>query len=238
MDLSNVGIVIYRGLVSLVTLFLVTKVIGKKQVSELSLFDYVIGISIGNFAAEMTINTDSPEMHGILAVVLFGAIAYFVSWITMKNMTLRRFFIGTPTIIIQDGKLLRKNMQKVRVDVNDLLQECRLKGFFDISQIAYALMESNGEMSILPKANYQPLTPNTTNLKVKKEQLIGNVVIDGKIMTHNLHLFNKDESWLKKELAIKGYKDLNKILLCTMDSDYKVTIYENNKNIAVLDILE
>ena len=101
--------VILRCLVSLVTLFFVTKMIGKKQVSEFSLFDYVIGISIGNFAAEMAINLDSEYLHGTIAVIVFGLVAYLVSIITLKSLKARKFFIGDPTIIIEDGKILYKN---------------------------------------------------------------------------------------------------------------------------------
>ena len=155
MNLDTFGAVTYRALISLFTLFIITKIVGKKQVSELSLFDYVIGISIGNFAAEMTINTDSPEINGIWAVILFGLISYLVSIITMKSIGLRRWIMGTPTIIIQDGKILRKNMKKVRLEMNELLEECRIKGYFDISQIAFGIMEVNGEMSFLPKSKYK-----------------------------------------------------------------------------------
>ena len=106
--------VLLRALSSLLVLFLVTKILGKKQVSQLSLFDYVIGISIGNFAAEMTINLESEEFYGILAVIIFGLIAYLVSILTMKSIKLRRFFMGTPTILIQNGKILDNNFHKVK----------------------------------------------------------------------------------------------------------------------------
>ena len=143
--------VILRCLVSLVTLFFVTKMIGKKQVSQFSLFDYVIGISIGNFAAEMAINLDSEYLHGTVAVIVFGVVAYFVSIITLKSLKARKFFIGDPTIIIEDGKILYKNLKRAKFDVNDLLEECRINGYFDISEIDYALMEANGKISFLPK---------------------------------------------------------------------------------------
>ena len=109
-----------RAILSLITLFLVTKMLGKKQVSQLSLFDYVIGISIGNFAAEMTINLETNEINGILAVVLFGVFAYFISYLTTKSIYLRRFFQGTPTIIIQNGKILEQNLKSQK---KALLQE-------------------------------------------------------------------------------------------------------------------
>ena len=227
-----------RALLSLITLFLVTKMLGKKQVSQLSLFDYVIGISIGNFAAEMTINLDSQYLNGIFAVVIFGLVAYLVSILTMKSIWLRRYFMGTPTLLIQSGKILEKNMRKVKMDINDLLEECRGAGYFDISEIEHAIMEANGMLSVLPKAENRPLTPKDMNLKPAREGLVANIVIDGKIMINNLKNMHKTEEWLKKELKVKGYQDLDKILLATLDINEKVTIYERNLDQPIFDVLE
>lgn len=237
-DFKELLDVTIRAISSLVTLFLVTKMLGKKQISQLSLFDYVIGISIGNFAAEMTINLESNELNGIWAVILFGLFAYMISWLTMKSIILRRFFMGTPTIIIQDGKILEKNLKKVKFDINDMLEEIRGEGYFDLSQVEYAVMEANGKFSILPKPEYRPVTPNDMKLKVPKESLCANIIIDGKIMYNNLDNINKDEKWLNKELKKKGYGDISKILLATVDNNQKITIYERNYNIDSKDVLE
>ncbi len=227
-----------RAISSLLTLFLITKMLGKKQVSQLSLFDYVIGISIGNFAAEMTINLESNELNGIWAVVLFGLFAYLVSYLTMKSIVLRRFFMGTPTVLIQDGKILEKNLKKVKFDINDMMEEIRSSGYFDLSQVEYALMEANGKLSILPKPEYRPITPKDMSIKVNREGLCANVVIDSKIMHNNLKNMNKDLKWLDKKLREKGYTDLSKILLVTLDTNEKITVYERNENIKPKDVLE
>lgn len=227
-----------RAILSLITLFLITKMLGKKQVSQLSLFDYVIGISIGNFAAEMTINLESDYLHGILAVVIFGIVAYLVSILTMKSIHLRRYFMGTPTLLIQDGKLLEQNMKKVKYDVNDLLEQCRTNGYFDLGEIKYALMEANGTLSILPFETERPLKVKDMKIKPKKEGLCANVIIDGKVMPNNLKNCNKDETWLKKELKIKGYTDLQQILLATVDVNEKLQVYERNLEEKVKDTLE
>ena len=236
-DWIQVGDTVIRGLLSLVTLFLITKLLGKKQVSQLSLFDYVIGISIGNFAAEMTINVESQYMNGIVAVVVFGIVAYLVSIWTMKSITIRRFFMGVPTLLIQNGKLMEKNMKKVKFDINDLLEECRSNGYFDISEIEYAIMEANGTLSILPKGEYKPLTVQDMNLKAQKQGLCANVIIDGEIMYNNLENIHKTEKWLLKELKIKG-KELKDILLATVDVNEKLVLYERNTLDKSLDVLE
>lgn len=230
--------VVIRSLISLITLFLVTKMLGKKQVSQLSLFDYVIGISIGNFAAEMTINVDSQYMNGIVSVVIFGLVAYIVSIGTMKSIWMRRYFMGTPTIMIQNGKLLEANMKKVHFDVNDLLEECRGNGYFDLSEIEYAIMEANGTLSILPKAEYKPLTVKDMQVKKEKQGLCANVVIDGKLMPNNLKNINKDKKWLMQQLKVKGYQELDNILLATIDVNDKVTIFERNTEAEIKDVLE
>lgn len=226
-----------RALLSLITLFFVTKMIGKKQVSQLSLFDYVIGISIGNFAAEMTINLESNEIHGIVAVVIFGFIAFLVSILTMKSIKLRRFFMGTPTIVIEHGKIIQDSFYKVRYDINDVLEQCRIKGYYDISDIDYAIVEANGELSILPNSNSREVTVKDMNLKVEKDGLCANVIIDGKIMYKNLEYINKKEEWLLKELKVKG-KELDDIILATVDINDKLMIYERNKGKKVLNVLE
>ena len=237
MDIKIILEVSYRALISIFSLFLVTKMLGKKQVSELSLFDYVIGISIGNFAAEMTYNTDSNELVGVIAVIMFGLVAYLVSMFTMRSLTLRRFFIGEPTIIIQEGKILRKNMKKVRIDVNDLLEECRIKGYFDVSQIQYGIMEVNGEMSFLPKSKYKNVQLGDLNIKGEEESLSVNVIIDRKILLGNLEIINKNKEWLIHELKVRGYSDIKKILLCTVSKDEKIIVYLDN-DIKSIDVLE
>lgn len=234
----EVLIIAQRAIFSLITLYLVTKLIGKKQVSELSLFDYVISISIGNFAAEMTMNLDTQSINGFVSVVIFGLIGTLVSILTMKSISLRRFFMGTPTIIIDNGKFVYKNMKRTKIDMNDFLQTARIAGYFDINQIKYALMEANGQISFLPKEEYLPVTNKNMKLNIQKEGLCANVIIDGKIMEKNLSKIKKDEKWLVKSLDVKGYKNINEILLATVDINEKLTVFLKHENDNILNVLE
>ena len=219
----------YRAFISLITLFLITKLIGKRQVSELSLFDYVIGISIGNFAAEMTINLDSNEINGIVSVIIFGFIAYAVSYLTLKSKKARKFFTGGPTLLIQNGKIIADNMKNVKFDLDDLLE---------INQIEYALMEANGELSFLPKVEYKPVTVGDLDLKIKQDSLVANILMDGKIIESNLEKMGKDVKWLKHELKVKGYKEYDDILLVTLDINDKITIYEKEFKDVIKNVVE
>ena len=186
----------------------------------------------------MTTNMEIQFMNGIVAVLIFGFVAYLISVLTMKSIYLRRFFMGTPTILIEKGKIIEKGLKKVKFDVNDLLEECRGAGYFDLSQIESAIMEVNGIVSILPKVNYRPVTVGDMKLKVSQESLCANVIIDGKIMCQNLENMNKDEKWLIHELKVKGFENLEELLLVTLDQSEKIMVYKKNPNKEVKPILE
>ena len=228
--------VILRCLVSLVTLFLVTKMIGKKQVSQFSLFDYVIGISIGNFAAEMAINLESSYLHGTVAVIVFGLVAYLVSVVTMKNLKIRKIIIGNPNVLIKDGKILYNSLKKSKFDINDLLEEARINGYFDISDIDYALMEANGKVSFLPKPEKNNPTNEDLKIKPNRKGLCVNLIIDGQIIDRALEDANKDKKWLMHEIKVKGY-ELKEIMLATIDLEENFKVYGKNVKDNTYEIL-
>lgn len=146
--------------------------------------------------------------------------------------------MGTPTILIQKGKILEKNLKKVKFDVNDLLEECRSNNYFDLKEIEYAVMESKGTLSILPKDEYKQLVKKDMKIKPQKSNLVANIIIDKNIMINNLKNMNKDKKWLLSQLKEKGYKTTEKILLATLDIDEKLTIYEKNEEEKALNVLE
>lgn len=234
-DIMNIDFIeairiIPRSVLSLVILFLITKLMGKKQVSELSLFDYVIGISIGNYTAEMVMNFDYQYINGIIAILTFGIISYLVSILTMKSMLLRRFLIGVPTIIIDEGKISLEALKKAKLDINDFLEQCRSEGYFDVSEISSAILEVNGKISILPKRDYQVPTLKDLKIKTNKEYLSVNVIIDGNLMENNLQNSNKNIEWLNKELEKQGYDGYDNILLATITNDV-LSVFEKNAKI-------
>ena len=176
----------------------------------------------------MVMNFDNQYINGIVAILTFGFISYLVSIITMKNMALRRFLIGVPTIIIDDGKINLEGLKKAKIDINDLLEECRQMNYFDISEISYAIMEVDGKLSVLPKSKYKPPTLNDLGIKKEKEALSSNVIIDGKLMINNLKNSNKDINWLNKELSKCGHSNYKNILLATITNG-TLTVFEKRQ---------
>ena len=224
-------IVLIKGTVSIIYLFLVIRVVGKKQISELNIFDYIIGISLGNIAAEMTINKEVTILNGFIAMSVYGLVSLFVSLITGKSIYLRRLISGFPIILMDKGLISKEQLKKVKIDVNDLLQDARENGYFDLSEIEGAVMEVSGKVSFLPKSKYAPTTNNDLKIKTDYKGLTANLVIDGKIMYDNLTNIGKDDKWLLTRLKKEGYNNVKDIFLVLCDSKEKLTIYPINYKI-------
>ena len=230
--------VVYRTSLSALTLFLLAKAMGRKQIGELNTFDYIIGITIGSIASEMTVNSDVSLINCIVAMAVLSLIGILISYGTTKSMFLRRFFTGCPIILIENGKIIEKGLNKARFDINDLLQECRINGYFDISEIAYAVMEANGRISFLLKSKYTPVTLSDMKIKASKKGLCVNLIIDGNIMMEHLKNINKDSAWLLTRLENMGYSDYSNILLASCDTKEQITVYLKSVPLTNSKVLE
>ncbi|MBQ7137047.1 MAG: DUF421 domain-containing protein [Bacilli bacterium] len=223
---------------SILALFFFTKAMGRKQVSQLNLYDYVIGITIGSVAAEISINFEAKFLNGLIVMGVYTIVSILIAHFTAKSMKLRRFVVGVPIIIIEDGKIIEDNVEKSKIDLSDLLQEARNNGYFDISEIEFAIMEANGKISFKPKSKYSPITPSDVKLKVPYEGLCSNLVVDGQIMSNNLKVIEKDDKWLLTRLRKEGYNHVEDLLLVTCDSKEKLTIYKKGEDSTKQGCLE
>lgn len=222
--------VFLKSIGSIIALFFLTKMMGRKQVSQLNLYDYIVGITIGSVAAEIATNLETNFLHGIIVMGVYTLVSILIAHFTAKSIHFRRFAVGVPIIIIEDGKIIEDNVEKAKIDLGELLQEARNNGYFDISEIEFAIMEANGKTSFLPKSKYAPLTPSDMKVKVPYKGLCSNLVIDGKIMSNNLKVLNKDDKWLLTRLEKEGYNHIEDLLLVTCDSKEKLTIYKKGED--------
>ena len=223
--------VIIKGLMSLMFLFFVIKLLGKKQISQLNIFDYVIGISLGNIAAEMTINSDITIINGFFAMSIYGLCSLFVSYITSKSILARRFISGVPIVLIEHGKISKENLKKVKIDLNDLMQDAREDGIFDLSKVDFAIMEVSGKVTFLLKSEYEPLTSNDMKIKKSNNNLSAVLLMDGNVMENNLKNINKNKEWLIKKINKNGYNNIDDLLLVLCNND-KLTIYDKNYKVS------
>lgn len=234
-DLLNIC---FRTILVLILLFFITKLLGKKQISQLNLFDYIIGITIGSIAADISLDLEKDLTAGIVSLFIYGIIACAIAKGTMKNISIRRFISGVPTIIMENGMIIESGLKKCKLDINDFLAEARTKGYFDLNEVDTAIMEINGSISFLPKEKDKPSSKSDVNAKLNNGGMVANVIIDSKYMKNNLKAIGKDEKWLKHELKVLGYKNYDNILLATCDNNGKVIIYEKNISPTKNTILE
>lgn len=199
--------VVLTSLFSIAALFLITKLLGSRQMSQLSLFDYINGITIGSIAAELANSEGSEFWKWTITIATYGAITLLLSWATDHSIILRRFITGKSIPLYENGQLLEQNFRKAKLDLNEFLMQCRIKGYFDLSQLETVLFEPNGSLSILPASPYRPATPFDLDRAVTRESLDFNIILSGKVMHENLAAAGKDEAWLAQQLAQQGYSE-------------------------------
>ncbi|MFU0826708.1 MAG: DUF421 domain-containing protein [Lachnoclostridium sp.] len=222
MELLKIGIV---SIGSIVTLFFLTKLMGDREMSELSMFDYIISITIGSIAAEMA--TALEDFYKPLtAMIVYAVVSLIISYSTCKSIKLRRFFEGHTLLLYQNGQIYNENLMRAKIDINEFLSMCRASGYFDLNEIHTVILETNGKLSIIPNVQNRPATPSDFNLSPKQNTLLANIIIDGKILKENLKAAGKDEVWLKKQLSSQGVSDMKEIILANFDMNKdKLNIY-------------
>ena len=227
----NILYVIFLSIFSIIVLFLLTKLIGYRQMSEMSMFDYITGITIGSIAAEMATSLESDFLEPLTAMVVYGLATFFLALLTEKNMKVRRFISGSPYILLNNDKIYEENFKKGHIDLSEFLAQCRISGFFDLSQIQTAILEENGKISFLSKADARPATPSDLNLEPQEESLLPTYIMDGHILSENLTHSGKDKVWLQKQLAAHGCDNIKNIFLATGNQNNTLNVYfKNNLN--------
>ncbi len=212
--------VLINSVVSFLFLFIISKILGKKQIAQLEFIDYAVGISLGSIAAEMAINSEIPFYYFLIAMAIFMLLALLVDIVGRKCTFFKRLMKGKPITIVYEGKINYEQLKKSKIDVNDLLAMLREKGFFDIADVAYAVFETSGELSVLPKGNQRPVVAEDLGAdKIKKAELSNVLVVDGDISYSGLSEAQKGEEWLLKRLNVTKRDELKNILLVTYDSE-------------------
>lgn len=210
-------------------LFLVAKFIGHKQIAQLDFFDYITGISIGSIAAEMATELEEP-WKPLAAMVIYGGATLLLSIVSKRFPRSRKYLNGTPTILMDHGKLYYENLKKAKLDLSEFMVMCRQQGYFDLTSIQTAIFEFNGRLTILPVSTQRPATPGDMNLCPEQELLFTELIMDGRILESNLQRMGLDLTWLDKQLKQHGIHSAQDVLLAVCDRNRKLVIYENDDN--------
>jgi uncharacterized membrane protein YcaP (DUF421 family) len=217
--------VILTSILSVTVLFLIAKILGHKQMSQLDFFDYITGITIGSIAAELATELEKP-LKPLIAMVIYGLVAVALTLVTSKLPKTRKFINGTPTIIMNNGKLYRENMKKAKLDLSEFMVLCRQEGYFNLDDIQTAVFEYNGRLTVLPKSLKRPANPEDLNLSPNPQTITTEVIMDGKILDENLKRMGLDTVWLNKQIKKQGFKNVKDVFLGICDENKQLTLYK------------
>lgn len=220
--------IVVLSLGSIVILFLLTKIMGQREMSQLSIFDYIVSITIGSIAAEMATSLENNFMEPLIAMIIYAVVTLVIALINNRFVKLRPIFSGRTLILYDNGTLFKENFKKAKIDLNEFFVQCRTNGFFNLSDIKTALLEENGKISFLPLSEKRPANPSDFNIKPEEENIITNIILDGKVMEKNLSEIGRDKIWLSEELQKQGVTKMDNIFLATYKSDDTLSIYMTN----------
>lgn len=229
---------ILTSLFSIITLLLLTKLMGNREMSQLSMFDYINGITIGSIAAELATCEFTDVIKPFVAMVVYACVIILLAISSEKSMRLRRIFNGKSSILYNNGELYYKNLKKARIDINEFLSQCRINGYFNLSGIQTVVLEPNGKFSILPISDERPVFGKDLGVKPEQDTLVANVIIDGKIMQENLRHTGKNEKWLLDQLNAHNVSSIADVFLATCDLNNKLLVFKKHPNEFKLDIFD
>ena len=210
---------------SFTVLFLIAKFIGHKQIAQLDFFDYITGITIGSIAAEMATELEEP-WKPLIAMLIYGGVTVLLSVISHKFPRLRKYLNGTPTILMDHGKLYRGNLKKAKLDLSEFMVLCRQQGYFDLTAIQTAIYEYTGNLTILPVSDSRPATPKDMNLSPQQELLFTELIMDGRILEGNLKRMGLDRTWLFRQLEQRHIHSAKEVFLAVCDRNLKFVVYD------------
>ena len=224
----------YRTLIAVFGLFLFTKILGKRQVSQMSMFEYITGIAIGNLIGYISLDTDRDWFHGLIAVSVWAAISLGISLLQLKSKKIRDLIDGKGRVLIRSGKILEENLKKERLTSDELMEQLRKKMVFKVADVEFAIMEPSGDINILLTKENQPLTPKQMGIQVAPEKESQVVIMDAKILDEPLAIAGLNRGWLNTELEKLGVA-IENVFLGQVDSygQLYVDLYDDQINVPL-----
>jgi uncharacterized membrane protein YcaP (DUF421 family) len=222
--LNDILFAIIRTTISFTLLILLTRLLGRKALSQMTFFDFTVVISFGSVAANIGIG-QTPSFHSSVTVLIcLGLLGTLSGFLHIKHLGFRKLVNSEPLVIMQNGDIVLSNMRKARMTLGELTSMLRDKNVFNINEVHYAIIENNGTLSILPKAINKPLTPKDMQMNPIDEGLTKDIIIDGKLMYENLNSTKLTEEWILNELKKKGIYKVEDVFFAALDSTGKLYV--------------
>ncbi|WP_209124879.1 DUF421 domain-containing protein [Alkalihalobacillus sp. BA299] len=234
--MNELTTVLIRGIVGFLLMLILARIMGKKHITDMTYYEYIVGISIGSIAAELTFGTQVRISNFILGMVIWALLPIAISKLELKSFRFRTITEGKPTILIENGQILEKNLKKENLTIDELMIHLRQQNAFKLSEIETAIMEKNGQVSVMKKSNLQPVTPKDVGLLIEQENQPRIVIIDGNVMEKSLTDYGYTKEWLLGEILKQGAKDFSDVFLAQIDSMGNVYVDLYNDQIKMPQI--
>ncbi|MGB7606629.1 MAG: DUF421 domain-containing protein [Lutisporaceae bacterium] len=221
-------IIFIRAAILYIFIVIIIRVMGKKQIGEMQPTELVLALVIADLSAVPMESLNTPILYGIIPILTLFIIEETLSYIALKSDKARGIIYGKPSIIIEHGRILEAELRKLNFNINDLLEQLRLNGFTSVDDVEFAILETNGKLSTVPKAAKRSITTSDLNIEVDTEELPITAVIDGRILSSNLQLIGLDDKWLEIQLAKQGVHTYKKILIAYILKDRKLIFQLKN----------
>ncbi len=208
-----------RSIGAFILILLVTRLLGKSQVNQLTVADFINAIVIGAIAGSLVVELGESGYYYAFGLLVFGLLTIGAEYIALKYRPARKLMEGEPTVVIHNGKILEDNMKKLLYNTDNLTMQLREQGIFNIADVEFAVAEPNGSLSVLPKADKLPPTASDMNIPVSYQGIPSELIQDGKIIEQNLLQNNLDEEWLFRELEKQGITAVSDVNFASLDSD-------------------
>ncbi|MBP1948632.1 DUF421 domain-containing protein [Virgibacillus litoralis] len=234
--MSEYTIVIVRTIFAFFFILLLARILGSKQIAQLTFFDYITGISIGNMAAALAIDVNMQPMDAIIGLLLFSLLTTIVVFGALKSLKFRKLVEGRPTILMRNGNVLEKNLLKEKITFDDLMQGLREKSVFKLADVETATLETSGVITVMKKAEFNPLTPKDMGIPVEAEHTPSVIIVDGILLDKRLNYLGYSKEWLLGEVLKQGAKNFKDVFLAQIDSKGNVYVDLYNEEEKVTQV--
>ena len=211
------GVSFVRTIIVFLLLVVSLRIMGKRQLGELEPIELVVAILISNLAAQPLQDVGTPLIYGIVPVLTLLSCQVLISGVTVKYSRIRRMICGSPSILIDNGKIIQSEMRRNRISIDELYVELRSKEITDIATVKHAILETNGTLSVILYPDFSPVTPREMGITSEDTGSPVCIINDGRVMSDNLRLLGRDQKWLKKEISKRGASAPEDVYIMSVD---------------------
>lgn len=227
--IGKISVIVLRSFATYIILLILGRIIGRKLISRITFYDFIVGVTLGSIAVRIALGSQESPLFAAISAIIITTLVVITDYLDIKIIKFRKLIDGEPIILISNGKLLDYNLKKAKITINKVLMQLREKDIFNLDDVGLAAIENDGELTVLLKANKQPVTTGDLNITTAFSGLLIDIIIDGKIMDNNLKSTNHDEQWVAEQLKNQNISDVDEVFYAGLNATGSLYVSTKNK---------